>query len=376
MNLASSVPEKNRGAKKANNKPFLRLVGNETAINQPLKSARSGPRRMPSPFQNRALAPIESEDISLPDLESCVKMWLRVSERDDTPKTQRDKRIKVEQFLWFLRSRNYTIVGTYEVEEFLKHVKMGHEEAAGRWGNPDNRKPMRPVTVRGYYNNVRALFNFIVARQFLGTSPVAVLKPTKVPKDRLYLFTEDEIRLLIDGALSTWHPRRNHAMLYLLYDTGLRVGELVALDRRHLDTRNQRLTVLGKGDKTRILRVGDAAFKAVWDYLREDPPGQADPLFRISRGKTNGKRLTERAVGFVITKLGRQVGIDGTRCSPHTMRHTFAVLYLDGGGNALDLMRLLGHTRLTMTSRYVALTNTRLAKQRQLDPGDKISDRK
>jgi site-specific recombinase XerD len=107
----------------------------------------------------------------------------------------------------------------------------------------------------------------------------------------------------------------------------------------------------------------------IWQYLRQDPHEPEDPLFLNKRGEA----LTRSGLRQLLEQLGEEAGIDATRCSPHTMRHTFAVEFLRAGGNVFTLQQIVGHTTLSMTNRYVALALADIeAQHRQFSPADRL----
>jgi integrase/recombinase XerD len=126
---------------------------------------------------------------------------------------------------------------------------------------------------------------------------------------------------------------------------------------------------MGKGARERIVPVGNAARQALLRYLRHNQRGDLrDPVFR-SRG---GGPLGWRGVQQVFNRLKARAGIPG-RCSPHTLRNTFARSYLVNGGDAFSLQRILGHTTLDMVKRYVALADADLVgRHRAASPADHL----
>jgi len=169
---------------------------------------------------------------------------------------------------------------------------------------------------------------------------------------------------------TTFQQRRDDALLRLLVDSGLRVGELVALDLGDLDLDGCRVFVRsGKGRKQRIVPVGARTIRALAKYLAVRSRGYPTCEALFIGG--NGRRLTCRHCHNHISRLGKRAGIEGVRCSPHTLRHTFAKMFLERGGNVFALQEILGHSSLAMTRRYVALANADVAEaHRRASPGD------
>lgn len=122
------------------------------------------------------------------------------------------------------------------------------------------------------------------------------------------------------------------------------------------------MRVMGKGAKERDLPLGQAATQALRRYQRglaDLRPG--DPFF-ISR---YGGRITRKSVHELVTRYGKKAGIEGVRCSPHTLRHTGAKRFILAGGDVFTLQKLLGHTTLFMVRRYVEMTSIDIQAQHE-----------
>ena len=171
---------------------------------------------------------------------------------------------------------------------------------------------------------------------------------------------------------------RDRALLELLYATGLRVSELVALDLPDVDLASRQLRTLGKGRKERIVPFGEKAAAALREYLQErvtgrsggDDPGvtrgrggrrppreasASDALFRNSRGG----RLTDRSVRRILDRALRVAGVT-RHASPHALRHSFATHLLAAGADLRTIQELLGHASLSTTQKYTHLDAERL----------------
>ena len=197
----------------------------------------------------------------------------------------------------------------------------------------------------------------------LGTrrdDPAAMLP---APKRERYLpphLSVDEMFRVLDGtrALSPL-TCRDRAILELLYSTGIRVSELVALDWRHVDRRAQAARVLGKGRKERIVPVGATALDALEDYRRRWPASarrDADAVFLNARGTRITVRSVARIVARWVAKAETRV-----RASPHAFRHSFATHLLTAGADLRAIQELLGHARLSTTQRYTHVNFAHLA---------------
>ena len=154
---------------------------------------------------------------------------------------------------------------------------------------------------------------------------------------------------------------RDRAILELLYATGLRGSELVALDLDAVDYQAREIRVVGKGDKERVVIFGRAAQEALADYLRDGRPHLAGPT-RPQRAlflNRLGTRLGVRSLRDILNKYVAQVSGD-LHLSPHALRHSFATHLLDGGADLRAVQELLGHASLATTQIYTHVSNQRL----------------
>lgn len=208
--------------------------------------------------------------------------------------------------------------------------------------------------------------------KYLGKMDIPSLNPEKIEvgklEQRTVEFLEpEELKKLFD-ALDTTKKQglRDKAILELLYSTGLRISELVHLDRDRIDLNRQEFSIRGKGNKVRIVFISDKAKKAVENYLatREDT---WKPLFiSYSRPRNQGikstgehKRLMPLSIQNMIRALAVKVGIM-KHVTPHTLRHSFATNLLQNGADLRSVQELLGHASITTTQVYTHLTDNRL----------------
>ena len=136
----------------------------------------------------------------------------------------------------------------------------------------------------------------------------------------------------------------------------------------------RRCTVLGKGNKKRLIYFGRKTNRALRHYLRRRRHLADSPVFLGERGPDSSEGLHPNGLRQLIQRLGHAAGLKAVRCSPHTFRHTFAIEFLRVGGNQFTLKEILGHTTLQMTNKYVALAQADIQNQhRQYSPADRLA---
>jgi integrase/recombinase XerD len=142
--------------------------------------------------------------------------------------------------------------------------------------------------------------------------------------------------------------RRAHLVALTILDTGLRASEVLGLTGEQVDIDNLVIKVMGKGGKQRLIPFSQELRRVLWRYLKGSTIG---PKFAF--GTKYNTKVTVRNLERDFQVLGKKCGITGVRFSPHTLRHTFAVSYLRNGGNLEFLRRILGHTSLATTQKYL-----------------------
>ena len=212
---------------------------------------------------------------------------------------------------------------------------------------------------------LRSLFRYLI-KQHLDVISPEMIELGKL-RDRTIKFLPPEDLKKLFGSIDrkTLSGKRDYAILEVLFSTGLRVSELVALNREHVSLENGEFGVIGKGGKARVVFLSNRAKEALGDYLtkRDDP---YNPLFvrysgpKARDGLTNEKaRLSARSVERMIDKYRKIAGIL-FRIGPHILRHSFATDLLTHGADLRAVQEMLGHKNISTTQIYTHVTNTRL----------------
>jgi len=205
--------------------------------------------------------------------------------------------------------------------------------------------------------SARSCLRFLARRGLIEHNPGRQVRSPRAPRRLPSFLPKDESKDLLDQPPAPSESgRRDHALVELLYATGIRVAECCGLDCADLDRSQGTVRVLGKGDKERIVPVGETALEAVDTYLAVR--GQTrGPLFTNRRGG----RLTPRSVQRIVGREARAIGTS-RRVTPHTLRHTFATHMLGEGADLRLIQELLGHSRLSTTQRYTHVSPEHLMK--------------
>lgn len=212
---------------------------------------------------------------------------------------------------------------------------------------------LSPVTFNVYTRSFNVFLHWLHDQQMTDTHLKIPL--AKEEKKTPSTFSPSAVHAL----LTEWKPkrlaeRRLYAFVYLLLDTGVRADEALTLTREDLDFENLLVHVQGKGNKERIIPMSTEGRRVLYQWARSHPYPYIFPC-------RAGGQVRYRNILRDFKGLCSRLGVTGVRASFHTLRHTFATNYIAKGGSVLHLQRILGHTTLTMTQRYVHLQTQDLA---------------
>jgi integrase/recombinase XerD len=234
--------------------------------------------------------------------------------------------------------------------------QIRHENLQGfiKW---INELGMTSRTQARVLSGIKAFYKYMLMENLIQDDPTALVEGPKIGHKLPDFLTVEEINTLINGIdLSQPEGQRNKAMLETLYSCGLRVSELVGLRMSQTYADVGFVKITGKGNKERIVPIGNSALKQISFYLEgyrnhlEIQPGNEDYLFLNRRGR----KLTRVMVFTIIKNLAATTGIR-TTISPHTFRHSFATHLIEGGADLRAVQEMLGHSSITTTEIYTHL---------------------
>lgn len=208
-------------------------------------------------------------------------------------------------------------------------------------------------TINNRIKTIKRFFAFLHREGWIQHNPTEHLKIRSGQKPVIYSFTEEQVvALLKQPDQSTFTGFRDYCIMMLMLDTGLRLGEVVSLQSKQVDFKQSYLIgVLGKSKRPRDVPFCDEVRKVLLKYvqIRGDIP---EPVLFVT---VDESPLSRRTLQDTIKAYGVQAGIEGVRISPHTLRHTFAKMYILNGGDPYSLQEILGHTTQDMVKIYVNL---------------------
>ena len=222
-----------------------------------------------------------------------------------------------------------------------------------------------PATLARTVAALRAFGRFLATSERLPANPALMLRSPRVGRPLPHFLEGHQVEALLLAPSGAGEAGlRDRAVLELLYSTGMRVGELVALEDRHLDLIGRVARLRGKGRKERLAPLGAPAIRAFEDYRcerdRQHGPARAGRASFLSvaaakRASGGGRRLTTRDIGRIVARHCAAAGLPA-RTSPHTLRHSFATHLVQAGADIRAVQELLGHSSLNTTQIYTHLT--------------------
>jgi integrase/recombinase XerD len=254
-------------------------------------------------------------------------------------------------------------------------VAQRYLSARARRGRP-NEPRLAPTSLRRRTAAIRGFYRFAYGDGLITTDVAAHLDLPKQPRLLPETLTVDETIRLLEAAgdlpPDDREPTdadgirvRDRALLELLYAAGLRVSEALGLDREHVTLDAGFVRVIGKGDKERMVPVGEVALEWLGRYLAwprsawleraGEGDGPGSPVFVTGRGG----RLRREQAWHTVKAAAEAAGL-GDRISPHTLRHSFATHMLEGGADLRVVQELLGHASISTTQLYTHLTGERI----------------
>ena len=257
-------------------------------------------------------------------------------------------------------------ITTSEVFDFLSYL------ANDRPLNPDSvytEYGIEPSARSRKLSAIKSFYKYLTVRtKQLQENPVADLEYPKLRKSLPKYLTISQASALLQ-AVSGQNAKRDHAILMLFLNCGIRRSELVGLNIS--DVYEDRIRVIGKGNKERIVYFGSACHKAIEAYMEE----RNQIVLTDNRalfGSRNGNRISVTAVHRLVEKALLKAGLDATQFSAHKLRHTAATMMLSGGVDIKTVQEVLGHENLNTTQIYTHIESTELKLAAEANPLSKL----
>lgn len=270
-------------------------------------------------------------------------------------KTAENYRLYLERFVVFTEDIQVAAITT----EIIRKYRLW----LNRYKN-DNDDELSTITQSYHLIALRGFLKYLSERDIPSLAPDKVKLP-KVSRKQVTFLHYDEVRNLIQAIdAETEEGLRDRAIIELFFSSGLRVSELVNLDRDHINLKRREFMVRGKGQKDRPVFVSESAAQHVQNYM-DTRLDNLPPLFlsysrnNIASRSGDYRRLGARSIQRMISKYAKLAGIT-KHVSPHTMRHSFATDLLMNGADIRSVQSMLGHSNISTTQVYTHVTDEHL----------------
>ena len=251
-----------------------------------------------------------------------------------------------------------------ELLNWCNHTGIRHWKKLGthhvrQYAAQCHRRGLGGRSIQRRLSALRSFYNYLLREQAVSLNPGLDVRAPKAEHHLPDTLTVDDITRMLTVNTRDTLAIRDLAILELMYSSGLRLAELVALDCADVDFNERVVRVTGKGSKTRVVPIGDKAVTALRAWLKLRPQQLAEGEAALFTGR-NGTRLGARAIQKRVKEWARKQGIPGD-LHPHTLRHSFASHLLESSGDLRAVQELLGHADISTTQIYTHLDFQHLA---------------
>jgi integrase/recombinase XerC len=318
-------------------------------------------RRTPSPAVDVAATPDAAEAVAR-ERHAAVQDFLQyvAHERQLSPATVRAYSDDLREFEEFLDG--------YYGDEGWGWRGLDRLAIRSFMGDCATRRGLSRTSIARKLSAVRSFFRFLHVEERVEANPARAVRTPKRDRTLPGFLTREQVDALFEDAqmradAGGFHALRNLAVVETFYGTGLRLSELVGLDLADVDLISERVRVMGKGRKERIVPIGRLAIRALRAYMdtRETvmehvaPRGDRRAVFVGQTGRRLSVRQVQNVIGAFLDGIAGETGL-----STHSLRHTFATHLLDAGADLLAVKELLGHASLSTTQIYTHTSKERL----------------
>lgn len=293
------------------------------------------------------------------ELQKAVGRYLQYleSEQAKSALTVRNYSHQLKDFVESTRIRSPHSINKQTIREYKQHLHTFTDS---------NGAALKTRTKNHRLTVLRAFLRYLVQQEEMSTYPPDRVERFKQEQRQVKVLFDDALQHLLNAPdRSTVRGKRDFAILQTFFSTGLRLAELVSLNRADVNNKTREMSVRGKRGKIRVVFLSPLAVEAIRDYL-EGLNDYYIPLFvriqKDSLGRTlhgNELRLTARSIQNIVKKYALIAGIV-TDPSPHTLRHSFATNLLRNGADLRSVQEFLGHQDLSTTQIYTHVTNPQL----------------
>jgi len=235
----------------------------------------------------------------------------------------------------------------------------------------DGHGNLSPHSIASYVRGIRSFWSWLHREGFIENNPFEGVKPPQVPHNIVNTFIPEQVKQLLAVIPRDSHKGfRDYSIVVTLYGVGPRISEVINLKSENVNFDTGQFKVLGKGARERILFMPPSVYKSMFKYYQRWRPKVTSEYFFVT---DDGKQISRFNFEHRIHNYGQKAGIAAVQCSPHVLRHSFAIEFLRGGGDIFSLQKILGHATPEMTRHYARLADRDVeAKLRIFSPVEKL----
>lgn len=297
---------------------------------------------------------------TLPELVTEFLEYLQI-ERNVSPLTIRNYKQYLNRFWGWFASASPTLS---KPEDITGDTVRRYRVFLARYAD-DKQLTLKRITQNYHLIALRAFLRFLVKKDLQTLHPEKIDLSKAESRSLKFLNKEQLMRLLNQPDISTPQGLRDKAILELFFSTGLRISELVKLNRDDINFETREIGIIGKGNRPRVVFISDDASSWLKQYIRHRDDDYK-PLFVRYSGKKatkekgeEGVRLTARSIERAVEKYVKKAKIP-VKITPHGLRHTFATDLLSSGADLRAIQEMLGHKNISTTQIYTHVTNPQL----------------
>ncbi len=271
-----------------------------------------------------------------------------------------------DNFLNYIKNKNYSnyTINSYnkDLDNFYVYLnqnnteikKVNYKFLRGYLTILYDKKYSKKTIARNI-STLKSFFKYLKKENIIKSNPMNLIKTPKIDKKLPKFLNYDDLeKILSIPDTTTFLGKRNALILELLYSTGVRVSELVNIKLNDIDLSEEKILILGKGNKERYVLFGRKAKEKILDYLKEKMDDS--PYLIVNR---YGNKISDRGIRKILDSIILEASLS-YKISPHTLRHTFATHMLDSGADIEIVRELLGHESLSTTQIYTHVTSESL----------------
>ncbi len=267
----------------------------------------------------------------------------------------------LRRFFGFLKTNGLmkpvSELGKKELKAYISYRQNAKRWPNNPYINEENRGKLSPYSIQGDVSAIKAFWGWLYSEEYIDKNALAKFPLPKVPQLILKTLTGEQIEIILNAiGHGSSQEVKYRCIVLLLLDTGLRISELISIKNDDLNLIHGLITVLGKGQKQRIVPISPLTRKEITKYIKYHRQGLCSEESTYLFPASNGERISATSVRQYMRRLCMKDEFDGIKLYPHLFRHTFATQSIAKGANVFTVKEIMGHKSLQTTMKYTHLT--------------------